>query len=127
MRKRCLDPSNRQYPDYGGRGITVCDEWKNSFENFLAYMGEKPEKSYSLDRIDNNRGYEPGNVRWASKETQSRNRRAFVMIPGTKTKRGQGTALDQDVLLLALEIQKIKRDKSIQSANDALREYLKAN
>jgi hypothetical protein len=76
IKNRCLNKADRDWPDYGGRGITVCDRWKDSFENFLADVGEKPSApGLSIDRIDNNRGYEPGNVRWATATQQSNNRR----------------------------------------------------
>lgn len=81
MRKRCNDPKNKAYRNYGGRGIKVCPEWQNDFEAFLAHIGPKPDPELSIDRIDNNRGYEPGNVRWADRSTQSRNRRPFMIYP----------------------------------------------
>jgi hypothetical protein len=75
--KRCYQKGFRYYPLYGGRGITVCDRWKEpqgqGFLNFLADMGERPNGA-SIDRLDNNRGYEPGNCRWATPKEQSRNR-----------------------------------------------------
>lgn len=70
MRSRCFDRTN---PYYGGRGITVCDRWK-SFENFLADMGERP-LGHSIDRINNDGNYEPGNCRWATQKEQCRNQR----------------------------------------------------
>lgn len=78
---RCLDPNNRDWKNYGGRGITMCNEWINSFEAFLQHIGMRPLKDQNqarglfLDRIDNNRGYEPGNVRWATMTESNRNRR----------------------------------------------------
>lgn len=75
MKHRCLNPKNRAWHRYGGRGIKVCDEWINSFENFLADMGFKPTPTHSLDRFPNNDGnYEPGNCRWATKKEQANNR-----------------------------------------------------
>ncbi len=73
MMARCRNPKCKAYPNYGGRGITVCSDWE-SFERFIADMGERPPGT-SLDRIDNDRGYELGNVRWATAKEQRRNQR----------------------------------------------------
>jgi len=74
MKRRCFDVTNNQYHNYGGRGIKVCDRWKDSFENFLEDMGECP-CGMSIDRINNDRDYEPGNCRWADNHTQRVNSR----------------------------------------------------
>lgn len=79
MRQRCSNPNVKRYPFYGGRGIKVCERW-NSFVNFLADVGERPSPVHSIDRIDNNGHYEPGNVRWAENKTQQRNRTNYNRI-----------------------------------------------
>lgn len=75
MVQRCTNPKSPEYKNYGGRGISVCAEWKNSFQNFLDDMGEKPKKSYSLDRVDNEADYDKENCRWTDFSTQAINRR----------------------------------------------------
>lgn len=79
MLRRCEDPSRPGYPNYGGRGIRVCDRW-HDFTAFSADVGERPSPRHSLDRIDNARGYEPGNVRWATRHEQSRNTRRNIRL-----------------------------------------------
>jgi hypothetical protein len=74
MRQRCLNPHSADYPSYGGRGITVCERWA-SFEAFFADMGSRPSSRHSLDRVNNEKGYEPGNCRWATWREQRLNQR----------------------------------------------------
>lgn len=74
MKQRCLNVNNKRYKDYGGRGITICDRWLNSFENFLKDMGRRP-KGLSIERIENNKGYTPDNCKWATREEQTSNTR----------------------------------------------------
>lgn len=73
--RRCTNPRFPGYRNYGARGITVCDEWRDDFPAFLAHVGPRPSPKHSIDRIDNAKGYEPGNVRWATQTEQMLNTR----------------------------------------------------
>lgn len=78
MKQRCFNQKHKAYKNYGGRGITVCQEWKDSFQAFYDYVSALPhfgEKGYSLDRINNDGNYEPNNVKWSTKTEQNNNRR----------------------------------------------------
>lgn len=80
MIQRCENPKRKQFDKYGGRGIRVCTEWRVSFERFLADVGPAPSSRHSLERIDNDGHYEPGNVRWATNWEQSRNTRYNMFL-----------------------------------------------
>ena len=75
MKARCYNPNHAEYSNYGGRGITICDEWKDDFQAFYNYIGKCPIGCNSIDRIDVNGNYEPGNVRWSNPIEQGRNHR----------------------------------------------------
>jgi hypothetical protein len=77
MKKRCLNPNDRYFHRYGGRGIAIFDEWVNDFDAFDKYISSLPhhnEPGYTIDRINNDRNYEPGNLRWATASEQAKNR-----------------------------------------------------
>lgn len=110
IKGRCLNPNNAAYKDYGGRGITMCQRWQDSFVDFLADMGKRPYKT-SIERMDNNKGYEPGNCRWATAREQANNRRSSVLIHAmgkTQTLTQWSVELDINVGTLWARINKWK-------------------
>jgi hypothetical protein len=80
MVRRCHYEAAPNFPAYGGRGISVCDEWRNSYIVFREHAGRRPSSAYSLDRINNDGNYEPGNVRWATRKQQANNVRSNYLI-----------------------------------------------
>ena len=109
MIARCTQPSNPAYAHYKKRGITVCDRWRK-FENFLEDMGERPgsKREYSIERNNNDRGYEPGNCRWATWEDQGRNR-----TPNDNMRNPSARLTDQQVAAIRAD----PRPQSIIAAN----------
>lgn len=81
MKDRCYNPASKTFRYYGARGILVCDRWKQSFQCFYDDMGPRPSLNHSLDRLNNNAGYEPLNCAWRTSRVQSRNRRSTRLLP----------------------------------------------
>lgn len=116
MKGRCLNPKQTGYENYGGRGIKVCDRWLNSFENFLADMGERPE-GMSLDRDDTDGNYEPGNCRWVPWVKQMNNQRKTIRI----THEGRTMSMSEWAAELDIKPSKIRgRLRAGKSAAEAL-------
>ena len=123
MKDRCVNPNNRKYYNYGGRGITVCDSWL-SFENFYADVGDPPFPKAHLDRIDNNGNYEPKNVRWVSNQENSQNTRRNIFVEY----RGEKMCLAEACRRSGLHFNTIRersKRKSI-SVQESFDHYLKA-
>ena len=75
MKERCYNANNKAYKNYGGRGIKVCERWNNSFDNFINDMGERPTKNHQIDRIDNDKNYNPENCKWVTRSENTLNKR----------------------------------------------------
>jgi len=101
MKERCYRPSHRDFPDYGGRGIVICDRWLQSFQAFVDDMGE-PGRGMSLDRIDVNGNYAPDNCRWVDAKTQATNKRTTIMV-----------TLDGEVMSVAEACRRLNRDGTV--------------
>ena len=98
---RCTNPNHPRWDYYGGRGITVCAEWR-SFAAFRAAMGERPD-GMTIERVDNERGYEPGNCRWATAKEQSDNRRERRLDPTTLTEKCRAAGMPYHVVYQRLK------------------------
>lgn len=108
MLERCRNPRHSAYPNYGGRGITVCERWRR-FEKFFEDMGPRPSPLHSLDRINNDGNYEPFNVRWALPSEQGLNKRDTLRLPAfgeTKTMREWADGLGLTVLVIKSRIRR---------------------
>jgi len=84
IKNRCRNKNTSSYKDYGGRGIDIYDEWFDSFELFINYLGFRPSKDHSVDRIDNDKGYVPNNVRWSTRAVQVSNTRKQRIVNSKK-------------------------------------------
>lgn len=117
MKSRCYNSTAQNFMDYGGRGIKVCEKWRDSFEAFISDMGKRPSKRHSLDRVDYNGNYEPGNCRWATSHQQCNNKRnnRYFDLPfvGRVTLTEAARLWGKDVVLVR---SRIKRGWSIQRA-----------
>jgi hypothetical protein len=107
LKARCSNTGRKDYQNYGGRGIRVCDRWLNSFEAFVEDMGVKPSPHHSIDRIDNHGHYEPGNCRWATRKEQGRNKRNMHMLEHNGVRRcvsewAEETGLQKHTILFRL-------------------------
>jgi hypothetical protein len=117
IRLRCTNPKHAAYPNYGGRGITMHEPWIEDPAAFVAHVGKRPSPAHEIDRIDNNRSYEPGNLRWATRKQQARNRRTNRLV----TFRGETLTVAEWCERLSLPVTTIsKRIKNGRSPEDAL-------
>jgi hypothetical protein len=125
MRSRCNNPHDKNYKNYGGRGITVCKRW-DSYTNFINDMGQRPS-GFSIERIDNSKGYSPENCTWASRRQQSLNKRTtvFVIYKGEKRPLVEVTS-EADVSHLNVR-RKLARGWSIERAIQASKKQAKEN
>jgi hypothetical protein len=103
IKARCFNANDHNYFRYGARGISMCEQWRSSFEAFLSDMGECPSQKHSIDRIDNAGDYEPGNCRWATRRVQANNARSNVRI----TFRGETKTLKEWSRSLGFDYKKV--------------------
>ncbi len=78
--ERCHNQRSKHFKKYGARGLTVCERWRDSFVDFFSDMGRRPSSDYSIERVNNERGYEPGNCKWATRIEQANNKRCTVFV-----------------------------------------------
>lgn len=118
MKSRCFNPATPEFDRYGGRGITICDRWANSFENFFADVGVRPSPRHSLDRWPDPDGdYEPNNVRWATQQEQARNFASFnkmIVLDGKEMTLAE--ALDHSPLKYNTVLYRLRRGWTVENA-----------
>ena len=114
MKRRCYYEGDKDFHNYGGRGIKVCDRWKDNFSAFIFDMGVKPSPKHSVDRIDNNKNYEPENCRWSTMKNQGNNRRTNIRF----TYQGESLTIPEWEAKLGLSrasiYQRLKRGFSVE-------------
>lgn len=110
LRDRCHNPNGDAYKDYGGRGIKVCSRW-DDFSAFIADVGKRPSKRHTLDRINNDGNYEPGNVRWATRSEQNNNKRSNRLV----TYRGVTMTLNQALTVSGRKVDRMTATSRIRS------------
>lgn len=113
---RCEQPTTPAFERYGGRGISICERWRGSFRNFYEDMGPRPSPRHSVDRINSDGNYEPGNCRWATKSQQSRNMRAnrLVIVGGREITLAE--AVEQSPVPYNTVLYRLKRGWGIDDA-----------
>lgn len=116
MKFRCTNPNASGYENYGGRGIKVCAEWERSFTSFLRDVGPRPSMSHTLDRINNDKGYEPSNVRWADPKTQGRNTSTNRVVEVDGKRMSLAEAVEERGLRYNTVLYRILRGKTPQEA-----------
>ena len=119
MKSRCVNPNSKAFPYYGGRGIKVCDRWLESFANFLEDMGVRPEGK-TIDRIDSNGNYEPGNCKWSTVREQQNNRRITLSltyngITKTLSHWAEEYGMSLDVLYKRVTVHKWSAEKALET------------
>lgn len=118
MRKRCYDKNCEQYKNYGGRGISVCERWRESFQNFFEDVGRKPQKNMSLNRKNNDGNYEPGNCQWDTPKIQARNTRhnRIITFNGQSkpvTEWAEATGIHNRTIRARIDVQRWSVEKAL--------------
>ena len=130
---RCTNKKNIGYHLYGGRGIKVCDQWRNSYSAFLLDVGRAPSPEHSIDRINNDGNYEPGNCKWSTRLEQTHNRRPFTMLPDSNKLlaladyfdvkyRDNDKRVQNDLRRMAAKLQELEKSEN---QDELHKEYLK--